>query len=129
EFAMKRIYQIVRKEFIQIRRDKGLMKMVILTPLLQLLIYGYVVATDIRALPVAVLDYSESEESRRLVGRFLSGGYFILDAHLPSLTEVTDHLNSGRAMMAIVIPVDYAKDLRRGRSATIQLLVDGTNSN
>ncbi len=126
---MKRIYQIIRKEFIQIRRDKGLMRMVILTPLLQLLIYGYVVATDVRALPVVVLDYSESEESRRLVGRFLSSGYFMLDAHAPSLTEVTDHLNSGRALMAIVIPVDYAKNVRRGRSAMIQLLVDGTNSN
>jgi ABC-2 type transport system permease protein len=61
--------------------------------------------------------------------RFLSSGYFVLDAHVPSLREVTDHLNSGRAIMAVVIPEDYAKDVRRGRSATVQLLVDGTNSN
>jgi ABC-2 type transport system permease protein len=126
---MKRIYQIIRKEFIQIRRDKGLMRMVLLTPLIQLLIYGYVVATDIRALPVVVLDQSESEESRRMVDRFISSGYFTLEAHAKSLAEVTEQLNSGRSIMAIVIPVDYTKNIRRGMRATIQLLVDGTNSN
>src|SRR5712671_6753075 len=126
---MKRIYQIIRKEFIQIRRDSGLMRMVILTPLIQLLIYGYVVATDIRALPVVVYDQSESEESRRMVDRFISSGYFALEEHVASLTAVTDHLNSGRSIMAIVIPVDYTKNIRRGTRATIQLLLDGTNSN
>jgi ABC-2 type transport system permease protein len=126
---MKRILHIIRKEFIQIRRDKGLMKMVVLTPLIQLLIYGYVVATDIRALPVVVYDQSESEESRRLVDRFISSGYFTLEEHAPNQAAVTAHLNSGRSIMAIVIPTDYAKDIRRGVSAKIQLLLDGTNSN
>jgi ABC-2 type transport system permease protein len=126
---MKRILHIFRKEFIQIRRDKGLMRMVVLSPLIQLLIYGYVVATDIRALPVVVLDQSESVESRRMVDRFISSGYFALEAHATSLAVVTDHLNSGRSIMAIVIPVDYARDIRRGRAAKIQLLLDGTNSN
>jgi ABC-2 type transport system permease protein len=126
---MKRIFHIIRKEFIQIRRDKGLMRMVVLAPLLQLLIYGYVVATDIRALPVVVLDQSESAESRRMVDRFISSGYFTLEEHVASLAAVTEHLNSGRSIMAIVIPVDYAKNIRRGKKATVQLLVDGTNSN
>jgi ABC-2 type transport system permease protein len=126
---MKRILHIFRKEFIQIRRDKGLMRMVVLSPLIQLLIYGYVVATDIRALPVVVLDQSESVESRRIVDRFISSGYFALEAHATSLAVVTEHLNSGRSIMAIVIPVDYARDIRRRRAAKIQLLLDGTNSN
>ena len=126
---MRRILHIYRKEFIQIRRDKGLMRMVVLSPLIQLLIYGYVVATDIRALPVVVLDQSESIESRRMVDRFISSGYFALEAHVASLAVVTEHLNSGRSIMAIVIPVDYARDIRRGRAAQIQLLLDGTNSN
>ena len=126
---MRRILHIFRKEFIQIRRDKGLMRMVVLSPLIQLLIYGYVVATDIRALPVVVLDQSESVESRRMVDRFISSGYFALEAHVASLAVVTEHLNSGRSIMAIVIPVDYARDIRRGRAAQIQLLLDGTNSN
>ena len=92
----KRILQIVRKEFIQIRRDKGLMRMVVLAPLLQLLIYGYVVATDIRALPMAVLDQSASAESRRLVDRFVSSGYFALEEYVNSLKDAERHLNSGQ---------------------------------
>ena len=67
---LKRILQIIRKEFIQIGRDAGLKRMVILSPLIQLLIYGYVVATEIRSLPMMVLDQSPSAESRRLVERF-----------------------------------------------------------
>jgi len=126
---LRRIFHIIRKEFIQIRRDKGLMKMVVFTPLIQLLIYGYVVATDIRALPVVVFDQSESEESRRLVDRFISSGYFTLEEYAANQAVVTAHLNSGRSIMAIVIPTDYARDVRRGVSAKIQLLLDGTNSN
>ena len=67
----QRIRKVVLKEFIQIRRDRGLLRMVLLAPLLQLLIYGYVVATDIRALPMVVLDRTASSESRRLVDRFV----------------------------------------------------------
>ena len=127
---MKRTLHIIRKEFIQIRRDKGLMKMIAFTPLLQLLIYGYVVATDIRALPVVVLDQSQSEESRRMVERFIASGYFALDGgYAASQADITNQLNSGKSVMAIVIPIDYAKDIRRGAAAKIQLLLDGTNSN
>jgi ABC-2 type transport system permease protein len=126
---MKRILQVVRKEFIQIGRDSGLRRMVVIAPLFQLLIYGYVVATDIRALPMAVLDQSGSAESRRLVDRFVSGGYFALERYVNSLNDAERQLNSGQSMIVLVIPEDYARDLRRGVVAKVQLLVDGTNSN
>jgi ABC-2 type transport system permease protein len=126
---MKRVLQIIRKEFIQIRRDSALVRMVVITPLLQLLIYGYVVATDIRALPMAVLDQSASAESRRLVDRFTASDYFVVKEHVSSLDGIEDHLNSGRSLIALVIPEDYARDVRRGVRAKVQLLVDGTNSN
>jgi len=126
---MKRILQIVRKEFIQIGRDSGLLRMVALAPILQLLIYGYVVATDIRALPMAVLDQSNSAESRRLVERFVASGYFALEEHVNTLNAAERHLNSGESMIVLVIPEDYARNLRRGVLAKVQLLVDGTNSN
>jgi len=126
---MKRILQVVRKEVIQILRDKGLVRMVLIAPLLQLVIYGYVVATDIRALPLAVFDQSNSAESRRLVERFVFSGYFELEGQVGSLGEAERHLNSGRSMMVLVIPDDFARDVRRGVKAKVQLLVDGTNSN
>ncbi len=126
---MKRIGRVVRKEFIQIRRDKGMMKMLVLGPLLQLLIYGYVVATDIRALPMAVLDQAGSAESRRLVDRFTSSGYFTLETHVNSLKEAERRLNDGSSMIVLVIPEDYDRNIHRGVLAKLQLLVDGTNSN
>jgi len=126
---MRRIGKIVRKEFIQIRRDRGLMRMVLIAPIIQLLIYGYVVATEIRALPMAVLDRAPSAESRRLVDRFIASGYFTLEEQVASLKDVERHLNTGQSMMGLVIPEDYAENLRRGVTAKIQMLVDGTNSN
>jgi len=126
---MTRVAQVARKEFIQIRRDKGLLRMVVIAPLLQLLIYGYVVATEIRALPMAVLDQSESAESRRLIDRFIASGYFTLDQNVGSLAGAERRLNEGQALVALVIPHDYARDIRAGVLAKLQLLVDGTNSN
>jgi ABC-2 type transport system permease protein len=126
---MKRIREVIRKEFIQIRRDSGLRRMVLIAPLLQLLIYGYVVATDIRSLPMVVLDRSASSESQRLVDRFVQSGYFELQEYVSSLRGVEEHLNTGESMMALVIPEDYARNVRRGVLAKVQLLVDGTNSN
>jgi len=126
---MKRILRVVRKEFIQIRRDHGLRRMVVAAPLMQLLIYGYVVATDLRALPMAVLDQSASAESRRLEDRFVSSGYFAIQEHIGSLRDAEHHLNSGRAMLVLVIPEDYARNIRSKVLAKLQLLVDGTNSN
>jgi ABC-2 type transport system permease protein len=126
---MKRIVKVVRKEMIQIRRDRGLLRMLAIAPLLQLLIYGYVVATEIRDLPMAVLDQSVSADSRRLIDRFTASGYFTLEEHVGSLTEGERQLNSGQSVLVLVIPVDYARDVRRGVSARVQLLLDGTNSN
>jgi len=126
---MTRTFQVARKEFIQIRRDKGLLRMVVLAPLLQLLIYGYVVATEIRELPMAVLDQSGSAESRRLVDRFTASGYFTLEEYVDSLDGAERHLNSGRSLAVLVIPEDYARNIRAGVLAKLQLLVDGTNSN
>jgi ABC-2 type transport system permease protein len=126
---IKRIFQLVRKEFIQIRRDRGLLRMIVMAPLIQLLIYGYVVATEIRELPIVVLDRSNTAESRRLVDRFLASGYFVLEEHVTSLEEVTAHLDQSRSLMGLVIPEDYASNVKRGVRAKVQLLVDGTNSN
>ena len=105
------------------------MRMVVIAPLMQLVIYGYVVATEIRALPMVVLDHSASPESRRLVDRFVSSGYFTPGKPAASLKDVTKELDSGRSMLALVIPTDYAENVRRGVLAKVQLLIDGTNSN
>ena len=115
----KRILHLIRKEFIHIRRDRGLMRMVVIAPLMQLVIYGYVVATEIRALPMVVLDHSESPESRRLIDRFVFSGYFELEKTATSQSDVTRELDMGRSLIALVIPTDYAENVRRGVSGQL----------
>src|SRR5437899_2108061 len=111
---LNRIAQIVRKEFIQMGRDSGLKRMIVIAPLLQLLIYGYVVATEIRSLPIMVLDHSRSAESRRIIERFVASGYFIVTGHADNLDQITDAINRETAMMGIVIPEDYEENVRLG---------------
>src|SRR5678816_3180961 len=108
---MKRVAQVARKEFIQIRRDRGLLRMVVLAPLLQLLIYGYVVATEIRALPMAVLDQLALTESRRLVDRLVASGYLTLKQYVDSAAGAERQLNSRDSHVVLVIPEDYAHNI------------------
>src|SRR5438552_19136050 len=117
---LKRIFQITRKEFIQISRDAGLKRMVVIAPLFQLLIYGYVVATEIRSLPMMVLDQSRSAESRRLVDRFVASGYFVVEGQTDNPNQITDAINQDRAMMGLVIPREYGENVRRGVVAKMQ---------
>lgn len=126
---LKRIFQIARKEFLQISRDSGLKRMLVIAPLLQLLIYGYVVATEIRSLPMMVLDQAASAESRRLVERFVASGYFVVEGRAQNLREVTRAIDTDRAMLGLVIPADFADNVSKGTTAKVQLLVDGSNSN
>lgn len=125
----RRTQQIVRKEIIQIRRERATLRIMIIAPLFQLLVFGYVVATEIRELPMVVLDRSESAESRNLVEKFQAAGYFVVDRHVESLDQVTERINLGHAVLGLVIPPGYATHIRKGTRAQVQLLVDGTNSN
>lgn len=125
----KRTFRIIHKELIQMRRDPALIRMLILAPVLQLFIYGYVVATEIRSLRMVVLDYSESPESRRLIDRFVASGYFVVHEYARRPDEITDALNSGAATVGIVIPARYAENVGRGSTAVVQMIIDGTNSN
>lgn len=125
----RRIRHIIRKEFIQVWRDKKLRFFLIFPPLVQLITYGYVVNFDIKHVATAIFDESRSMESRDLINRFRSTEWFEVKYYLNSQKEMLDLIDRGQITMAVWIQWDFAKKLREGKSGQIQVIVDATDSN
>jgi len=124
-----RIVQVVKKEFIQLRRDPRFLVLILFAPILQLILFGYVATTDVKEIPLAVYDTNRTKESRELIDRFTSSGHFELKEYITEYDDIDAALDNGRVDMVMVIPYDYARDLKKGKEASVQILVNGVNSN
>jgi ABC-2 type transport system permease protein len=124
-----RIRQIVRKEVRQLLRDPRSRPILFVAPVVQLLLFGYAVNTDVRNTPMAVLDHDRSAVSRALIDEMATAGYFEIVSRADRPAELVEELDRGRALIALEIPPRFSQDLASGRGARIQLLVDGSDSN
>ena len=124
-----RLLAIARKEWLQIRRDARSLYLAFVLPLLLLMLFGYAISFDIRNIRLAVFDQSQTAASRELIESFESSGYFSLIGQLDRLGEADRMLAEGRAKLVLVIPPAFAADLGSGRSAVVQLLLDGSDAN
>lgn len=125
----ERIKHIVIKEFIQLFRDKRTVFFLFVTPVIQLLMFGYVATFDVNSISTAFYDLDKSSESRELEQQLTSSGYFAVQYRPSSEEEVTDLIERGKALCAIQVNSGFAKDLKRGMPTQIQVIVDGTDSN
>lgn len=119
---------LIVKEFKQILRDKKMKAMLFGSPVLMLLIFGYAVNTDISEIKMVVLDGDKSSESRELLRKFTASGYFTHYASLESPDEAAYYIDRGVADMFMHIPQDFKKNLLSGKSAELQIILDGTDS-
>jgi ABC-2 type transport system permease protein len=125
----ERIRHMLLKEFIQVFRDRKVFGMVILAPMLQLILFGYAVSTDVRHIRTALYDLDNSVSSRDLVSRFERSGYFDVVEYVATEAEVRDLVDRGRVTAVFRIDKGFENDLRAGRTAAVQMIVDGTDSN
>jgi len=125
----RRIRHIIIKEFIQVWRDKKLRFFLIGPPLIQLIVYGYVVNFDIKHVATAIFDESRTMESRELIQRFTSTDWFQVNYYLNSRQELLDLIDRGQITMALWIQWDFARQLRQGKTGQVQVIVDATDSN
>jgi len=119
---------LIVKEFKQILRDKKMKAMLFGSPVLMLLIFGYAVNTDISEIKMVVLDGDKSSESRELLRKFTASGYFTHYVSLESPDEAAYYIDRGEADMFMHIPQDFKKNLLSGKSAELQIILDGTDS-
>jgi ABC-2 type transport system permease protein len=124
-----RIREMVRKEFIQLFRDKRSRPILVLTPLIQLLVFGYVVNYDIKDIRVALIDQSRTRESRQLTDAFTAGRIFRI-THLPETPgELEGLFLTAKVDLGIKIPPNFSSRIRRGDTAEVQIIADGGMSN
>jgi len=125
----KRLLAISRKELLQLRRDPRSLALAFLVPAALVVLFGYAITWDIRDIPAAVLDEDRSSESRALVERFRSSGYFTIARRLDRASEADALLSRGDVRIALHIPPGFAGDLGAGRTTHVQALVDGSDAN
>lgn len=125
---MYRLKALIMKEFIQMRRDRITLALMMMLPVVQLIIFGFAINTDVKHLSTAVFDQSRTRESRDLIASFKATQYFDMDYRADSYGKVTELIQRGKAKVGIIIPPDHAEDVKRGRDAQIQVLVDATDS-
>jgi ABC-2 type transport system permease protein len=127
--SAERIWELVVKEFRQIFRDPRMSRVIFVTPIIQLMLFGYAVSTDVRNTSMFVVDHDGSAASRELVSAFTSSGYFRLVGRSDRPADLVRALDRGDAIVGIEIPRGFAQDLGGPDVARVQLLLDGTNSN
>jgi ABC-2 type transport system permease protein len=121
-----RLLSIIRKEFIQIFRDTRTLVLILVIPIMQLFLLGYSATSDVRNIPLAVLDRSRSVESRALLDAYRAADYFRIAYMVASESEIEDLILSGSARAAVIIPPDYAQRLADG-NAQIAFILDGSD--
>jgi len=125
----RRLRELVRKEFRQLLRDPRARRMLFISPIFQLVIFGYAVNTDVRHSRTMILDLDQTAESRALVSTLAATGYFDVTERGATPADLRDALDHGRVVMGVEIPRGFASDIARGRQAEVQLLVDGSRAN
>ncbi|HME85849.1 MAG TPA: ABC transporter permease [Roseiarcus sp.] len=124
-----RIFNLVLKEFLQMRRDRQARFRLIIPPLIQMIIFGYAATFEVYHVSTTVLDLDHSQESRELIARFADSGRFEIVETARNPAEIRRAIDRANAVVAIVIQAGFAEELRKGVSAPAQIIVDGTNSN
>ncbi|HNX92337.1 MAG TPA: ABC transporter permease [Syntrophomonas sp.] len=125
---MNRILAVLKKELLQIRRDRMTLGMIFMLPLVQLLLFGYAIQTEVKHIPTAVFDQSLSPQSRDMLEAFTASGYFDVTMAADSYDAVTHSIDSGQARVGIIFPPDFDRNLKRGTSAQMQVIVDASDS-
>src|SRR5579884_125653 len=127
--SLGRVASIIRKEFIQIRRDRRTLAIILVMPAIQLLLFGYGVNTIVDHIPTVVVDQSGDIRSRELIAALQNSTYFDVQGHVASSAEAAAAIDAGWAKVALILPPDFGTRALRGETALAQLLVDGSDPN
>ncbi len=125
----ERIREIVRKELRQTLREPRMRAVLIGPPIIQLIVFGFAVNLDVENTAIAWMDQDRTPASRELLSRFTASRYFRVVEEPASDIQAQDALDHGRAQAVIRVAPGFARDIARGRTAAVQILIDGSNSN
>ncbi len=126
---MRRVLAIARKEFIHIMRDKRMLGVILIMPLLQLFLYAYALSFDIKHIPTAALDLDHTESSRNYISALQQSNYFTVNRVLDTYEQVDHVFESNQDQVVVVVGNGFGRDAAAGRAGAVQVLVDGSDAN
>ena len=126
--GVRRIWFVMWKEIIELRQDPRIFGVIFIAPVLQLAILGYAATTDVRNIPIVVVDADRSPGSQDLISRFTGSGIFDIVDIISDGPGVDRYLESGDAWMALSIPASYGRRVAAGTPATLQIVADGSDA-
>jgi ABC-2 type transport system permease protein len=127
--SLQVIGQMIRKEFYQIRQDRRMLGVSLMAPVLQVLLLGYAATTDIRNSTMVVCDMDRTAESREVIRRFTTSGYFVYGFAVTDPDRADEIIARAKANMALTIPRGFGRELLAHRTAKLQILLDGADAN
>lgn len=127
DFSLRRLKAVIKKEFIQLKRDRGTLGMIVMLPIVQLLLFGYVINNDPKNLPAAIISQDNSFLSRSIVSGLHNSAYFKIVKEISSDNQGNDLLRQGKALFVITIPDNFTTDVIRGKKPQILLEADATD--
>lgn len=128
-FSRIRFWSVVKKEFLQIKRDRASLAIASVMPLMMLLLFGYAVNTDVDHISTGVWDQASSKASRALIQKFENSTFYRFTHTAQGYEELQQWMDEGKIKVGMVIPPDYSHRLDRGEQARVQLIVDGADPN
>lgn len=126
---MKSILNFIKKEFLQFKRDPKMFGIILIAPVVQLIFLGYAANLDIERIKLVVYDQDKTTTSRKLIDELTSSGYFVIQGYVNDYNSVTEFLDYNKAIIALVIPNDFEKNLNRKETAKLQAIFDGSDGN
>lgn len=126
---MKRVLALIKKEFIQLLRDRRVLPLLFIAPVVQMIIFGTVARTEVKKIPLFLVDEDISSYSRLLVDGFVKSGYFELAGSGRSETEARKAVAGGKASLALFVPLGFERSIQAGQTAEVWVVIDGSDSN
>jgi len=124
-----RIVHIVKKEFLQFKKDRKMFGLSLAAPILQLLLLGYAANIDVKNVPVIICDMDNSRISREYSQTITNSGYFVKIETIDNINEIDGYIDNSKASIGIIIPMGFGRDVIAGKTVQIQGIIDGSDSN
>lgn len=123
---LKRISALLIKEFAQLFKDKSLLSLLIVSPIIQLVLLGFAASLDIKNIPVVLCDLDKTKESRQLVSKVTNAGYFTVEYYSEDYNSLKKYLDDNLATVALIIPNNFGNKLLRKETSKVQVILDGS---
>ena len=126
---MKQFISFIRKEFYHILRDRRTMLILLAMPIVQIILFGFAISTEVKNAQIAVFDPSKDIETQRIKEKLQASSYFIISEELSDYRQINDVFKKGKISMVVVFSENFAENLFHTKESAIQLITDGTEPN